>query len=522
MSIPMIDKAALRAQLPEFIAKTSAYHEGALGKIDYKGYSGYFGSFAQRDGRSNMVRLRTSAGRITKERLAAIAAMIRKHNVQRLHFTTGQTLQLHDLSAAAAGDIIAQALDADIIPFGCGGDYPSNVLCSPLSGTEREEYFDVLPYAEAAAQYLIAAISEGKLPRKLKTGFSNSPANLTHATFRDLGFAARSDGRFDVYSAGGLGTNPCMGIKMAEGVDPNKILYHIKAMLLTFRECGTYEKRPKSRTRYLPELLGSEAAYRAAYNERLQRVLLSEALDLEIAPQKITKRNFRLITGYRVTSQKQPGLYAVNYHPQAGLPKVESFLALADYLQGVDAAEIRLAPDQSAYIINLTAPEAAKVIALTEDSAYNAFTSSVACIGASVCQMGMGDTQALLAACFDELATQYAASDALPQIYISGCPSSCGTHQIGALGFRGTLKVIKGKPFAAFTLYANGCSLQGKERLASEIGTLLAEDIPFFLLEVGKHVAQSGLSFAQWSQAHPDGIKEIANAYIEKIKLVSK
>ena len=174
-----------------------------------------------------------------------------------------------------------QCLDADIIPFGCGGDYPGNILCSPLSGVEREEYFDVLPYAEAAAQYLVAAIPDGKLPRKFKTGFSNSPQNLTHATMRDLGFAARPDGRFDVYSAGGLGPAPCIGIKMAEAVAPEKILYHIKAMLATFRECGTYTQRSKSRTRYLPELLGGEAAYKAAYSERLLQALQDGGLDLQ-------------------------------------------------------------------------------------------------------------------------------------------------------------------------------------------------------------------------------------------------
>lgn len=522
MTIPEIDKDFLRRQLPEFARQTADYHNEKIGKIAYKEFSGYFGSFAQRDGKSNMLRLRCSAGRITVAKLAFIAEMIRKYNISRIHLTTGQTIQLHDLSAEAAAEILEQCLDADIIPFGCGGDYPGNILCSPLSGVEREEYFDVLPYAEAAAQYLVAAIPDGKLPRKFKTGFSNSPQNLTHATMRDLGFAARPDGRFDVYSAGGLGPAPCIGIKMAEAVAPEKILYHIKAMLATFRECGTYTQRSKARTRYLPELLGGEAAYKAAYSERLLQALQEGGLDLQPESTKITKRDFKLITGFRITSQKQPGLYAVNYHPQAGLPKIESFLALADYLQNVKAAELRLAPDQSVYIINLTAPEAAKVMSLTPDTAYNAFTSSVACIGSTVCQMGMGDSQSLLTSCFEEMATQYAASDALPQIYISGCPSSCGTHQIGELGFRGTVKVIKGTAHPAFTMYINGCSLQGSERLGEEVGTLLAEDIPFVLLEIGKHIAQSGLDFAAWQAANPQAIATIVAPYMKKIELLCK
>lgn len=516
-----LDIAALKAQLPEFAAKTAAYHSGELGKIDYKGFSGYFGSFAQRDGHSSMLRLRFTGGRITSARLILLAQLIRKYDIKRLHFTTGQTLQLHDLDAATTTAVLSAVLDADIIPFGCGGDYASNVLCSPLSGVERDEYFDVLPYAEAAAGYLLSQLDAGKLPRKLKTGFSSSAANLTHATFRDLGFAARPDHSFDVYTAGGLGAKPQLGLKMAEGVAPSQLLYYIKAMLNTFRECGTYTQRPKSRTRYLPELLGGEAAYRAAFNERLTAALSEGGLDLKLAPQKLAKRGRQLLTGFRITPQKQPGLYAVNWHPQAGLPKVEQFLALADYLQTVPDAELRLAPDQSCYIINLTAPEAARVQALTPDSAINAFGTSVACIGSSVCQMGMGDSLSLLAECLEELRSQYAAFDALPQIYISGCPSSCGTHQIGALGFRGTVKVISGQPQPAFTLYVNGCSLQGQERLAQELGVLLAEDIPFFLLEVGKHVAVSGLPFEKWQAAAPTAVAELARPYMQKLQLLT-
>ena len=72
------------------------------------------------------------------------------------------------------------------------------------------------------------------MPRKLKVGFSNSPANVTHATFRDLGFVAAEDGTFTVYSAGGLGNNPRMGVKVAENVEPSpQILHYVQAMVNT-------------------------------------------------------------------------------------------------------------------------------------------------------------------------------------------------------------------------------------------------------------------------------------------------
>ena len=148
----------------------------------------------------------------------------------------------------------------------------------------------MLPYAEAAGEYLLTFIKEQKMPRKLKVGFSNSPANQTHATFRDLGFVARPDGKFDVYSAGGLGNNPRMGLLVAEGVDPSKILYYICAMRDTFIAYGNYEQRNKARTRYMQETLGEEG-YVKAYQEKLQAVFdAHDDLDLDISPRARFKK----------------------------------------------------------------------------------------------------------------------------------------------------------------------------------------------------------------------------------------
>ena len=81
-----------------------------------------------------------------------------------------------------------------------------------LSGVEADEYFDVRPWAEAAGEYLMTFINAEKMPRKLKVCFSNSPKNIPHATYRDLGFCGNKRRKIlDVYSAGGLGIMPDLG-----------------------------------------------------------------------------------------------------------------------------------------------------------------------------------------------------------------------------------------------------------------------------------------------------------------------
>ena len=219
-----------KQELPEFRQKTADFYSGELDKGSYKGYSGRFGSYAQHGGKSSMLRLRTTAGRVTPDKLAFVVKAIKEDDVRRVHFTTCESIQFHDLNKDQVCSLIEEAWDAGMVTMGGGGDYPRNVMCSPLSGVDKEGYFDVLPYAEAAADYLMGFVDAEKMPRKLKVCFSDSPENVPHATYRDLGFTARPDGRFDVYSAGGHGNNPKFGVKVAEAIEPEDILLYIKAM----------------------------------------------------------------------------------------------------------------------------------------------------------------------------------------------------------------------------------------------------------------------------------------------------
>ena len=150
-----IDPQSWKQDLPAFREKTAAFYAGELDKAAYKGFSGLYGSYAQKGGKASMLRLRMTAGRVTKEKLAFTAKAIRTYPVPRAHFTTCQTIQLHDLAPETVCAIMEGALDCGIVTMGGGGDFPRNVTCSPLTGVEEGEYFDVLPWAEAAGEYLM-------------------------------------------------------------------------------------------------------------------------------------------------------------------------------------------------------------------------------------------------------------------------------------------------------------------------------------------------------------------------------
>ena len=122
--------------------------------------------------------------------------------------------------------------------------------------------------------------------------------------------------------------------------------------------------------------------------------------------------------------QKQPGLYAVKYHPIGGLLPKEMPEKLYQILKEIPKAECRIAAHGTIYVINLSEAEAETVLRATEDGARTEFESSVACIGASICQQGVRDSQAVLAAAVKAVREAEIPDGALPKICISGCPSA--------------------------------------------------------------------------------------------------
>lgn len=499
--------------LEEFKEKTMKFHNKEITVPEYKGFSGGFGSYAERGGNTHMLRLRMAGGQLTKQRLKFITEACDKYNIKKMKLTTCQSIQLHHLEAADLCDMIADAWKADMISRGGGGDFPRNVMASPLSGVQRDENFDVLPYAQAAGEYLMGFIKAVKFPRKLKVCFSNSPANETHATFRDLGFVANPDKTFDVYAAGGLGNNPRLGVCVAKGIDPEKILYYIKAMVNTFTTYGNYENRGRARTRYMQDTLGEEGLIKA-YQEKLDEVLATEKLDIKVDSPVISKSGVgTAIQDKRIIPQKQEGLFAVYYQPIGGDFTPAKAKELYGLIKDMEDVEIRLNAEEGLYVINCNAEEAKQILEATKDGANTLFETSVACIGSAVCQVGLRDSQALLHDCVDAVRKENFADGVLPKIHISGCPSSCGTHQIASIGFRGAVKQTPDGPKPAFAIFAGGCERQGKEAIADAGKAITIEYIPKFLVELGKIISTEGTTYDKWIAGNQERLDTLIEKY---------
>ncbi len=486
-----------RRNIPEFREAEKRFFSGEMSAKDYKGISGRFGSYAQKGGERGMIRLRMCGGHMDKDKLDFIVRIVRDHGIRRIHTTTCETVQLHDLTGDEIADIMDEALDHGIITQGGGGDNPRNVSATSLSGVDPGEHFDVYPYAKAAEEHLLGMMGSVKLPRKLKVTFSSSPSNETHATFRDLGFVATPEGRFDVWSAGGLGSNPRMGCLIASGTEPSDVLYYVSAMVDTFVQHGNYGDRKRARTRYMKDDMG-EDAYRQAFLSNYERIKAAGGLEIHPDAMTFPVKDDVPVTGERIFPQKQKGLYYVAYHPVGGDVEPEALERIADTIRGMDGAELRISPDSTIYIINLSGPEAEKVRDITSDGASTLFETSVSCIGGSVCQLGLRDSNGLLKRTIAAVKEAGIPDGCLPRFRISGCTSSCGCHQVGAIGLQGSSKAVDGKSVPVFRMTVNGCGLQGSERFGDDAGSIPEDRIPGMVVEIGKAVQESGKTFDAW------------------------
>ena len=120
-----------------FDQATEQFYRREIDAKAYKGISGGFRSYAQRGAEANMLRLRLPGGRIDQKKLKFLADSIKKYQVNKVHVTTCQTVQFHNLSGEDVCVLAREAVQNGVITRGGGGDFPRNTMVSPLSGVEK-------------------------------------------------------------------------------------------------------------------------------------------------------------------------------------------------------------------------------------------------------------------------------------------------------------------------------------------------------------------------------------------------
>lgn len=495
-------KKVLKDEIKEFRGVGEKFLNREISVADFKKVSGGMGVYAERGGNKFMIRLRMPSGVISENELNKIYEFVKRYDLKGVHLTTRQAIQLHSMEFKEVCELMEECLDYNIFTRGTGGNYPRNVAISPLSGVDRNEAFDVTEFALAVENYFLERVYTYKLPRKLKVSFSNTEKDRAHVTVQDLGFlAVNKDGKntFTVYAGGGLGMNPKKAVIVEENVEPYDVLFYAEGMIKFFMEEGDYNNKARARLRYILDRMG-EKEFVKEYKKYVEAEKANSELKLNIQPKNITKAGIKTeVEHNRLYAQKQEGLYSVYIHPLGGQLRIEDLKTLCDFIKGKEEIDIRLAMTEGIYIRNLNGKEAEKLLEITEEFSENFdVMQSISCIGLPICQMGRCDSQGLLENIASYLKEKGYSKNILPKINISGCPNSCGVHELGDIGFMG-MKIKHENQFKdAFRLYVNGKIFIGETVLAIEKGDFLPERIPEFLYELSNKLEKSEMKFQDY------------------------
>ena len=130
------------------------------------------GCYEQRDGRF-MLRVRLPAGLVEPGQLRFLARLARTHRAGRLHLTTRQDLQFHDLEPSALADLQEALPQAGLAAGATGGDRPRNVVAHPRAGVDPAGVFDVREGKIAAWRDYFALLVAGYLAYRIVSMYAN-------------------------------------------------------------------------------------------------------------------------------------------------------------------------------------------------------------------------------------------------------------------------------------------------------------------------------------------------------------
>lgn len=217
----------------------------------------------------------------------------------------------------------------------------------------------------------------------------------------------------------------------------------------------------------------------------------------------------------RLIAQQQKGLYSIYCHPIGGELELEHLSQLCNLLETHDLPEIRLSMSEGFYFINLTDAVAQEIGTFTQTiSGSTRLSQSTACIGAPICQLGTVESQSTLHAIINYFNKKQYTKDTLPKLYISGCPNSCGVHQIGSIGLTGKIKKIDDTMTHVFALYLDGSFALGQTRLGTYYGDIDKSKVPEFLYTLATTIDSLETNFEDFIITHQTALQEILDTYL--------
>ena len=488
-----IENPIVERDIIDLEKKIQQFYNGEIDEARFRSLRLARGVYGQRQFGVQMIRIKLPYGKLTSEQLHRIANVSDEYSRGRLHITTRQDIQIHHVSLDRTPELWAELEKDDITLREACGNAVRNVTASETAGIDKNEPFDVSPYAHSVFEFFLRNPICQELGRKFKISFSGTDEDTALSFMHDLGFIAKiKDGviGFKVMVAGGLGSQARLANTMFEFIEADKIIPITEAVLRVFDRYGERSKRAKARLKFLIKDIGFEAFIKLVEEEQKALSVTSFTIDtskfdntielsnIEIPSVEIQDKNaFELWKKTNVIEQKQEGFCAIGIKVHLGDFYSDKARILADLIKKYAGNEIRLTLRQNIlirHVKNELLPffynELNKLGFAT--IGYNSTLDITSCPGTDTCNLGIASSTGISVELERVLKTEFPqyANNKDITIKISGCMNSCGQHTMAHIGFQG-MSIKSGNLVApALQVLLGGSVLgDGKGRIADKV-----------------------------------------------------
>ena len=431
------------------------YHSISKTDLDLLKWAGLY-SHKSADGHF-MMRVKLPAGNMNSEQALTLAGISRDYGRSLVDITTRQAVQFHWLSNKDLPEINQRLSSVNLSAVEACGDCPRTVVGNPLHDIDPDELFDTQPLVNEVYQYFQDNRLFSNLPRKFKISISSSRCNANHAHINDLAFTpavkeinSKKVYGFNVMVGGGLSVKPHMAQKLDIFVRPEEVLKTSIAAVTIFRDYGYRQNRRHCRLKYLAADWGAEKF--CAELKKLTGPLLSSGEDLT--------EDWNAGHFYGIKKQKQPGFYYVGLSVPMGRMTAADLEELAALAVKYGDGSIRTCNSQNIILTNIPQKN---IKPLLEEKLLDKLTPfpqpfsgyAISCPGNEFCKKALVETKDYLQSVVDYL-DKHVEIDTPIRINASGCPNSCGQHQIADIGLQGSLQTVNGQKVEAFEISVGG------------------------------------------------------------------
>ena len=311
-----------------------------------------------------MCRLRIPGGIITAHQLRGVAAIADDLAGGYADITTRANLQLREIPAANAPEVLLRLSEIGLTSRGAGADNLRNVTGSPTAGIDPQELLDTRPHTRALHHFILYHRELYGLPRKFNIAFDGGGRVAVLEDTNDIALAA-------VAVADGFGVAPGVYYRLGLGgitghrdfaretgviVRPEDAVRVCNAIIRVFIGHGDRTDRTKARLKYLLDRWGLEKFLDAVEQELGETLMRVDAAAL--LPRPPVQKHGHI----GVHEQKQPGLHYVGIACPVGRLNSETLRGLAAIAERFGSGTIRLTVWQNCLISDIAEPAIARGI----------------------------------------------------------------------------------------------------------------------------------------------------------------